>query len=209
MTCRNCGKETQGVRYTGFCRHCGALLGLSPPSEEERQDATPALAQKQVALPEPAVTSPGPLLTGRIAFDAALGFMGEIVAFALFVYSVWQFLYLARQGGGAELLFPFGMFCTALFLLWHTKVMRARYPTFAKGWQTGRNTWGVGVDHFLTLLFGILMLCVLFPLGGLLYCLGLAFGPIGWIGALLVAYVFGLLARRMSSGSKKPGGTAP
>jgi uncharacterized membrane protein YcfT len=105
--------------------------------------------------------------------------------------------------------FLLGMLLTSVSLFWYTKEMRGRYPTFAKGWQTGRNTWGLGVDHLLTLIFGILMLCVLFPLGGLLVCLGLGYGPVAWIGALAIAYVFGLLARRMSSDNKKPGGKKP
>lgn len=181
-----------------------------PPSDEERQDASPVVAQKQIAAPESVSYSPGPLLTGRIALDAALGFLGEIVAFALLVYGMWQFFRFVGQVPFAQqLFFLMEMLLTSAFLFWYTKTMRKRYPTFAKGWQLGRNTWGKGVDHLITLIFGILMLCVLFPLGGLLYCLGVAFGPIAWIGALLIAYIFGILARRMSSGNKKAEGNIP
>ncbi|MBC8139497.1 MAG: hypothetical protein H8F28_26765 [Fibrella sp.] len=209
MTCLNCSRIAP--ERHGFCPYCGAILG-SPPAESEYQEVPPGMAQKQIAAPDNAPRSPGPLLTGGIALDAALGFLGEIVAFALLVYSMWQFFRLLGEipESAERFYFLLGMFLTSVFLFWYTKEMRVRYPTFAKGWQTGRDTWGKGVDHLLTLIFGILMLCVLFPLGGLLMCLGVSYGPIAWIGALCVAYILGMLARRMSGGgNKKPGEKTP
>ena len=211
MRCRNCGQDHFGVRYTRFCRNCGALLALFPASDEEQEDFSPGVAQKQIVSAPTDTGSPGPLLTGGVAFDAALGFLGEIVAFALVLYGIRHvFLLFATPDA-----YPFGfvemfaIFATAAVLFRQTKAMRERYPTFARGWQTGRNTWGKGIDHLLTLTFGVLMLCVLFPLGGLLFCLGLSYGPVAWVVALAVAYLFGILARRMSGGSQKPGGNPP
>ncbi|MBC7807482.1 MAG: hypothetical protein H7145_15200 [Akkermansiaceae bacterium] len=211
MMCRQCGRETWGTRHTGFCSHCGALLGLSPPSDEERQDTSSVVAQKRRIRPKSLPVSHGPLLTGHMAVDLALGFLGEIAAFALLAYSIWQFFRSLGQvpEDAGYFFFLLGMFLTSIFLFWHTKAMRRRYPTFAKGWQTGRDTWGKGVDHLLTLIFGVLMLCVLFPLGGLLLYLGFGFGLVAWVFALFVAYLFGMLARRMSSGNRKPGENIP
>lgn len=205
MTCLNCTRIA--ADNLSFCPYCGALLRLTPPSAEERAGTTPALLQRQKSAQDDPSLSPGPLLSGRVAIDAALGFMGEIVAFSLLVYAVWEVFRFSQ--GNTQILSIIGMLFTAVFLFWYTKQMRQRYPTFAKGWQTGRSTWGIGVEHLLTLIFGILMLCVLFPLGGLLICFGLSCGPAAWILALAIAYLFGMLARRMSDGGKKPRGTAP
>ncbi len=187
---------------------------MSPPSAEERPDVSPGFSQKQMVPPtEVPPFSPGPLLTGRVAVDATLGFLGEIVALALILYGIRQgFLYftgpLRNQWGFMEML---GVFATAGVLYQQTGAMRERYPSFARGWRLGRDTWAKGVEHLLTLLFGVLMLCVLFPLGGLLLALGLNYGTVAWIGAIAIAYLFGLLARRMSGEKKKkqPGGNLP
>lgn len=207
MNCPHCGNDTNG-KTVGFCPHCGALLGLTQPSDTERRIDPPLLAQKQAIIPATIPQSPGPLLTGRVVLDSALGFLGEVVALALLVYAIWQFIVL-QNGSHSGLVPLIGMVATAVFLFWYTKVMRVRYPAFSQGWKTGRKTWGVGMEHLLTLVFGVLMLAVLFPLGGLLICLGVQFGPIAWIAALFIAYLFGNLARRMSTGNKKPQGPRP
>ncbi len=211
MNCPHCGQDTNG-KTAGFCPHCGAFLGLSQPSDAERIGTTddqartsPVVAQQQTPAPVFRTQSPGPLLTGRIALDAAIGFLGEVVAFALLVYGSWQ-LFRLLNGGSATLLSVVGTLATACFVFWYTKTMRKRYPTFAQGWQKGRTTWGIGIEHMVTLLFGVMMLVVLFPLGGLLICIGIQFGPLAWVAALAIAYLFGILARRMTDSNKKSQG---
>jgi len=197
MTCPNCLHE-DGDKQSGFCSYCGALTRLSSPDGVQKHAAP--------APPKSEPMSPGPLLTGRIALDAALGFMGEAVATAMLIYAAWLCL---TDGSGNFLMrgvTAVACLSTAIFLFWHTKQMRERYPAFARGWRRGRDTLGVGGEHLRTLCFGLLTLAVLFPLGGLLICFGMACGPAAWIAALMIAYLFGMLTRRMSFGNNKPGG---
>ena len=169
-------------------------------------DPTTPVSQAQLPTPTTAKVSLRPLLTGNTLLDTTLGFFGELTGIALFLYSLWGFFRVVTAPQTpplAEIATVFGMMATAILLLYHANVMQKRYPAFGRGWQTGRNTWGGGVDIALNLLFGVIVLTVLFPLGALLWCAGNAFGGIAWLFVLAIVYGVGVLAQRMIAGKKR------
>ena len=201
MTCPHCQTIVTN-RNTVVCPYCGATLVYEIVTPT---DPTAPLLQVQRPAPKPPLNTMRPLLTGNGLFDATLGFIGELAAFVLVAFAVWRFVTLLDsevQPVIADLFGLLGMWTTALFLVWHTRQMRKRYPAFAHGWQTGRDTWGKGADIATTFICGLVVLTVLFPVGWLVMCVGMAFPPVGWIVAWATVYGVGMLARRMLTGRK-------
>ena len=138
------------------------------------------------------------MLTGSVTTDTALGFGSEIAAFALLLCGMWQ-LFTLRYDASTNLHQAFALLATAGFMLWHSRVMRERYPAFARGWQHGRDTWGKGAAHGVTLFYGLVFVTVLFPLGAFLVCLTQGASPLLSGVVLSVVYGCGLLVRRLQS----------
>lgn len=204
MNCPNCAEPLPEPHPSSFCPDCGAFIGIPPADGNEPYDAVPVRLRqmraggKSARAPKRWNVSPGALLTGSIALDAALGFLGEVVAVALFVYAAYLF-----YPTHADLFAAFGCFAAGSLLLYSTHALQKRYPRVAAGYQAGRDTWGRGFEHLTTLLFGVAVLVVFFPLGGLLICLGGAFGLPAWIAAFVIAYLLGMLLRRMNDAHKR------
>ena len=202
MKCPACRLETGKKKAKYFCPHCGAPLKWAMRWKKARKAAQRQEVREHLAAPSPAKPAPslpvsGATLTGKPRADFALGLLSEPVGSAMLAWGAWQLLTVRYPLPELWTSAAFLEGITGAFVLWHGAWMRERFPAVAAGWKRWRDTGGVVLEHFLTLLYGAFLLMILMPIGGLLVLILQMFGAGAWIPVLIVVYGFGIVARRI------------